>query len=177
MLEMNVLTGIKAFAFDIDGVATDGGVLCSSDGDLLRTYDAKDGFAIRMAVMNGFPVAIITGGSSESIRKRMVTSGVKPEDVFLHCRNKVEQLDEFCARYGLERKDVMYFGDDIPDIECMQVSGCGVCPSDAVEEVKDIADWVSDFPGGKGCLRNAIESTLRSQGKWVFETSLYKKLF
>ena len=177
MLEMNVLTGIKAFAFDIDGVATNGGVFCASDGDLLRTYDAKDGFAIRMAVMNGFPLAIITGGSSESIRKRMVTSGVKPEDVFLHCRNKIEQLDQFCTRYGLERKDVMYFGDDVPDIECMQVSGCGVCPSDAVEEVKDIADWVSDFPGGKGCLRNAIEATLRSQDKWVFETGLYKKLF
>ena len=77
------LKRIKAFALDIDGVATDGGVLCSSDGDLLRTYDAKDGFALRMAVMNGYPVAIITGGSSESIRKRMVTSGVKPEDVFL----------------------------------------------------------------------------------------------
>ena len=67
------ILSIKAFAFDIDGVATDGGVFCNGDGDLLRTYDAKDGFAIRMAVMNGFPVAVITGGSSESIRKRMVT--------------------------------------------------------------------------------------------------------
>ena len=65
---------IKAFAFDIDGVATDGGVFCDSNGDLLRTYDAKDGFAIRMAVMRGYPVAVITGGSSESIRKRMITS-------------------------------------------------------------------------------------------------------
>ena len=82
------LLRIKAFAFDIDGVATDGGVFCNGDGDLLRTYDAKDGFAIRMAVMNGFPVAVITGGSSESIRKRMVTSGVKAEDVFLHCRDE-----------------------------------------------------------------------------------------
>lgn len=177
MLEMNILSGIKAFAMDIDGVATDGSIICTTDGDFLRTYDAKDGFAIRMAVMNGFPVAIITGGSSESIRKRMLASGVKAEDVFLHSRNKIEQLDQFCTRYGLERKDVMYFGDDVPDIECMQVSGCGVCPSDAVEEVKDIADWVSDFPGGKGCLRNCIETTLRSQGKWVFDQVNYKKLF
>ena len=171
------LSNIKAFAFDIDGVATDGGVFCNSDGDLLRTYDAKDGFAIRMAVMNGYHVAVVTGGSSESIRKRMTTSGVKPEDVFLHSRNKIEDLDAFCARYGLSRKEVMFFGDDVPDMECMMESGCGVCPADAVEEVKAIANWVSAYPGGKGCLRNAIETTLKAQDKWVFNAARYKKLF
>ena len=106
------LTQIKAFAFDIDGVATDGGVQCTTDGDLLRTYDAKDGFAIRMASMNGYPIAVITGGSSETIRKRMIVSGVKPEDIFLHCRDKRIEFGIFCERYHLDPKDVMYFGDD-----------------------------------------------------------------
>ena len=171
------LTGIKAFAFDIDGVATDGGVFCNSDGDLLRTYDAKDGFAIRMAVMNGYPVAVITGGSSESIRKRMVTSGVKPEDVFLHCRNKIDQFSEFCSRYGLKPEEVMYFGDDIPDVECIMAAGCGVSPADAVPEAMEAADWVTEHKGGRGCLREAIEGTLRAQGKWVFDAAAYKKKF
>lgn len=171
------LNQIKAFAFDIDGVATDGGVFCNGDGDLLRTYDAKDGFAIRMAAMHGYPVAVITGGSSESIRKRMITSGVKPEDVFLHCRDKREQFAIFCDRYGLKPEEVMYFGDDVPDKDLIIVSGCGVCPSDAVEEVKQVADWVSAYPGGKGCLRNAIETTLRAQGKWTFDPVLYKARF
>lgn len=171
------LNQIKAFAFDIDGVATDGGVFCNGDGDLLRTYDAKDGFAIRMAAMHGYPVAVITGGSSESIRKRMITSGVKPEDVFLHCRDKREQFAIFCERYNLKPEDVMYFGDDVPDMDLLIQSGCGVCPSDAVEEVKEIADWVSAYPGGKGCLRNAIETTLRAQGKWSFDPVLYKAKF
>ena len=171
------LLGIKAFAFDIDGVATDGGVFCNGDGDLLRTYDAKDGFAIRMAAMHGYPVAVITGGSSESIRKRMITSGIKPEDVFLHCRDKREQFAIFCERYNLKPEDVMYFGDDVPDMDLLIQSGCGVCPSDAVEEVKEIADWVSAYPGGKGCLRNAIETTLRAQGKWSFDPVLYKAKF
>ncbi|MBQ9653285.1 MAG: HAD hydrolase family protein [Bacteroidales bacterium] len=173
---MNLL-GIKAFAFDIDGVATDGGVFCNSDGDLLRTYDAKDGFAIRMAVMNGYPVAVITGGSSESIRKRMVTSGVKPEDVFLHCRNKIEQFTEFCSRYGLRPEEVMYFGDDVPDVECIMAAGCGVSPADAVPEAIEAADWVTEHKGGRGCLREAIEGTLRAQGKWVFDPAAYKKKF
>lgn len=171
------LKNIKAFAFDIDGVATDGGVFCNSDGDLLRTYDAKDGFAIRMAVMNGYPVGVITGGSSESIRKRMVTSGVSPEDVYLHSRRKIEDLDSFCSRHGLDRKQVMYFGDDVPDIECLRESGCGVCPSDAAPEASRAADWMTEAPGGKGCLREAIETTLRKQGKWIFNSATYKERF
>ena len=171
------LLKIKAFAFDIDGVATDGSILCTTEGDLLRVYDAKDGFAIRMAVMQGYPVAVITGGSSETIRKRMMASGLKPEDVFLHCRNKMDEFRLFCERYDLQPEEVMYFGDDVPDIELLQAAGCGVCPSDAVEEAKAVADLVSTRPGGKGCLREVIENTLRAHGKWVFDTAEYKRRF
>ena len=174
---MTEFTSLKAFAFDIDGVATDGGVFCDEQGELLRTYDAKDGFAIRMAVMQGYPVAVITGGSSESIRKRMVTSGVKAEDVFLHCRDKREQFALFCQRYGLRPEEVMYFGDDLPDIDVLRACGCGVCPADAAEEAKAAADWISPFPGGKGCLRHGIETVLRAQGRWVFDTAQYKAKF
>ena len=171
------LLKIKAFAFDIDGVATDGGILCIPGGDLLRVYDAKDSFAVRMAAMNGYPVAVITGGSSISIRERMVTTGLKPEDVFLHSRNKMDEFRIFCERYSLQPEDVMYFGDDVPDIEVLQTCGCGVCPSDAVEEVKAAADYVSPFPGGKGCLRDTIEKVMKAQGKWVFDTDVYRKRF
>ena len=171
------LLKIKAFAYDIDGVATDGSILCIPGGDLLRVYDAKDSFAVRMATMNGYPVAVITGGSSLSIRERMVTTGLKPEDVFLHCRNKMDEFRLFCERYALQPEEVMYFGDDIPDIEVLQACGCGVCPSDAVEEVKAAADYVSPFPGGKGCLRDTIEKVMRTQGRWVFDTETYKKKF
>ena len=168
---------IKAFAFDIDGVVTDGGILCIPGGDLLRVYDAKDSFAVRMAAMNGYPVAVITGGSSLSIRERMVTTGLKPEDVFLHSRNKMDEFRIFCERYSLQPEDVMYFGDDVPDIEVLQVCGCGVCPSDAVDEVKAAADYVSPFPGGKGCLRDTIEKVMKAQGRWVFDTDVYRKRF
>ena len=171
------LNGIKAFAFDIDGVATDGTLLCMPDGDFLRLYDAKDGFAIRMACMNGYPVAVITGGSSESIRKRMTASGIKPEDVFLHCRDKMVEFRQFCERYSLSPEEVMYFGDDVPDVEVMHACGCAVCPSDAVPEAQKAADWMTEAPGGKGCLREAIEKTLKKQGKWVFDPVVYKQRF
>ena len=171
------LLKIKAFAFDIDGVATDGSILCIPGGDLLRVYDAKDSFAVRMAVMNGYPMAVITGGSSMTIRERMVTVGLKAEDVFLRSRNKMDEFKVFLERYNLQPEDVMYFGDDVPDIEVLQACGCGVCPADAVEDVKAAADFVSPFPGGKGCLRDTIEKVMRAQGRWVFDPTVYKKRF
>ena len=168
---------IKAFAFDIDGVFTDGGIQCTTAGDLLRVYDAKDGFAIRMAIMNGYPVGIITGGSSKSILKRMRASGVPDDDVYLHCRDKMEDFRDFCAKHGLRPEEVMYFGDDIPDVELLEACGCGVCPSDAVEEAKAAADIISTKPGGKGCIREVVEQTMKAQGRWFFDTHVYKERF
>ena len=169
-------SNIKAFAFDVDGVATECKVFCDPDGNLLRAYDAKDGFGVRMAAMNGYPVAVITGGRSESIRKRFITSGVKPDDVYLGSRIKTEQLDEFCRKYGILPENVLFVGDDVPDITCIRAAGIGACPSDAIEEVKAVADWVSPYPGGH-CLRHFIETVMRAQGRWNYDETLYKKSF
>lgn len=168
---------IKAFAFDVDGVLTDGGILCDLEGNLFRTFDAKDGFAIRMAVMNGYPVACITGGSSISITKRLLTSGMTEDNIYLHARDKSACMRDFCSRHGLDPSEVMYFGDDIPDIETMQMCGRSVAPSDAVQEVKEAATDVSPFPGGRGCVRDSIEKEMKVQGRWLYDTSAYKKLF
>ena len=89
----------------------------------------------------------------------------------------MDQFREFCDKYALKPEDVMYFGDDIPDVEVLETAGCGVCPSDGAEEAKAAADIVSTRPGGKGCIREVIERTLKAQGKWVFDTGLYKKKF
>ena len=167
---------IKAFAFDVDGVATDCRVFCDMEGNLLRAYDAKDGFGVRMAAMNGYPVAVITGGRSESIRKRFITSGVKPDDVYLGSRIKTVQLHAFCEKYGILPENVLYVGDDVPDMDAMIEAGIGACPSDAVEEVRAIADWVSPYPGGH-CLRHFLETVMRAHGKWNFDRQLYKKSF
>lgn len=168
---------IRAFAFDVDGVFTDGGVLCDLQGELYRTFDAKDGFAVRMAAMNRYPVAIITGGRSVSLRERFLTSGVPSEDIFLGARDKEELLQQFCRRHELTPEQVLYIGDDIPDIGVLRRVGCAVCPSDAVPEVQAVCDVVSPFPGGKGCVRHAIETVMKAQGRWVFDVQLYKALF
>ena len=168
---------IKAFAFDVDGVLTDGGILADLNGELYRVFDSKDGMAIRMAVMKGFHLAIITGGRSESIRKRFASCGIKAEDVYLGSRAKIEDFEDFCSRYGLAPEEVMYFGDDLPDIPVMLACGCGVAPCDAVPEALDAADLISTKPGGKGCVRECIEKVMKEQGKWEFEVDKYKKKF
>lgn len=173
----NILKKIKAFAFDVDGVLTDGGILADLKGELYRTFDSKDGMAIRMAMMQGYHLAIITGGRSESIRMRFGSCGVKPEDVYLGSRAKIEDFEDFCSRYGLAPDEVMYFGDDLPDIPVMAACGCGVCPSDAVDEVLEAADHVSTKPGGKGCVRETIEMVMKLQGTWELDVQDYKRKF
>ena len=168
---------IRAFAFDVDGVLTDGGILADLNGELYRTFDSKDGMAIRMAVMKGFHLAIITGGRSESIRKRFASCGIKAEDVYLGSRAKIEDFEDFCSRHGLLADEVMYFGDDIPDIPVLKACGCGVCPSDAVDEAKEAADLISDYPGGKLCVRKTLELVMKSQGKWKIDFEAYDRKF
>lgn len=173
----NALKKIKAFVFDVDGVLTDGGLLADLQGEFYRTFDAKDGFALRMAMMHGYHLGIITGGRSESIKMRFIACGVKPEDIYLHSRDKMEDFADFCNRHGLTPEEVMYFGDDLPDAPVMIACGCGVAPADAVEEVKEIADLVSTRPGGKGCARECIEKVMRLHGEWKLDTDDYKKKF
>lgn len=168
---------IKAFAFDIDGVMTDGGILSDLEGQLYRTFDAKDGFAVRMACMNGFPVGVITGGRSQSIRARFKANGIVPEDIYLGSRVKIDDFNDFCKRHNVTADQVMYFGDDIPDIEVIRAAGLGICPADAVEEVKEAADIVSERPGGKACVREYMEKAMKAQGRWNFDSATYKKLF
>ncbi len=174
---MNSFKNIRAFAFDVDGVLTDGGILADLNGELYRTFDAKDGMALRMASLAGFHMAIITGGRSESIRRRFITCGFKPEDVYLGSRDKIEDFEDFCTRHGLKPEEVMYLGDDLPDIPVMTACGCGACPSDAVDEVKEIAGLISSRPGGKGCAREAIELVMKAQNLWNLDVKAYKKHF
>ena len=171
------LRKIKAFVFDVDGVFTDGGILADTNGELYRTFDAKDSMALRMASMKGYHLAIISGGRSESITRRFTTCGIAQEDIYLSSRAKIEDFEDFCKRHGIKPEDVMYFGDDLPDIPVMQSCGCGVCPCDAADEVLAIADYITVKPGGKGSVREALTMVMKLQGTWELDVQEYKKKF
>ena len=171
------LDKIRAFAFDVDGVMTDGGIFADNEGSLFRTFDAKDAFGLRMAAMNGYILGAITGGRDESILKRLMICGFRKEDIYLGSRIKMRDFEDFCLRHDLKPEEVMYFGDDLPDIPVMQACGCGACPSDAVDEVIKAADWVSGRPGGKGCVRECLETVMKEHGTWELDVHEYKARF
>jgi len=158
------LKEIKAFAFDVDGVLTDGRVLVDATGDLLRMYNAKDGHVLRLAIIQDYKVAIITGGVSTSIYKRFNPMGIT--DIYLASYNKLPDFEHFCKKHNLQPNEVLFMGDDIPDIEIMQHCGLACCPADAVPEVKAVAHYISPFVGGDCCARDVIMQVMKVQGKW-----------
>lgn len=171
------LKNIRAFAMDVDGVLTDGGVLATPDGDLLRVFDSKDGFGLRMCKVKGYPVGIITGGSSESVTKRALGLGVDEFNIYLHARDKVPSFLKFLEDNDLKAEEVAYAGDDIPDIGILRMCGLAFCPSDAVPEVKSVCDYVSIHCGGHGCVREMIEQVMKAQDNWHFEAETHARWF
>ena len=152
----------EAFIFDVDGVMTDGGIMPLVDGDFIRKYYAKDGYAIAYALRMGYKVCIITGGRGATLDHRLKMLGIT--DVYLDCMDKISAMQDFFARHGLDPANVIYMGDDIPDLECMKAVGIPVCPSDAASEVIEASRYVSEFAGGHGCVRDIIEQVLRRLG-------------
>ncbi len=158
----------QALVLDVDGVLTDGGITPTLDGDFIRTYNAKDGYAVAYAIKMGYKVCIISGGRGASLRNRMEMLGV--EDLYIDCMDKVGALNDFISKHSLTLDQLIYMGDDIPDLSCMRMVGMPVAPRDAAMEVVEAARYVSEFDGGRGCVRDIIEQWLRSHGKWAVHT-------
>jgi len=158
------LRRVKAFVFDVDGVLTDGRLLVTEQGEQLRTFNIKDGYALQLAVKRGYPVAVITGGGSMGVRKRLEGLGVT--EVFLDVKNKASVLREWASAKSLFLEEVLYMGDDLPDLENMKLAGIPVCPADAVEEIKALAAYVSVKEGGAGAVRDVIEKVMKIQNTW-----------
>lgn len=159
------LQKIRAIVFDLDGVLSKSTISLEVDGTPLRTVNIKDGYAIQLAIKMGLNIAILSGCTIEAVRKRYEGLGMK--DIYLGASVKIKIYEEFMAKHQLKEDEVMFMGDDIPDLEIMRRVGCPVCPKDACSEVKEVSVYVSDKEGGYGCGRDVIEQTLKAQGKWL----------
>jgi 3-deoxy-D-manno-octulosonate 8-phosphate phosphatase (KDO 8-P phosphatase) len=157
------LRKINTFIFDVDGVLTDGSVSLYKD-EVVRTLNSRDGYAMQYAIKMGYRILIITGGNSESVKSRLDNMGI--QKVVLSASNKLKAYEELKSEFHFEHEEVLYMGDDIPDYEVLNVAGVSTCPADASVEVKSISDYVSPYSGGRHCVRDVIEQTLRVQGKW-----------
>lgn len=159
-----LLMNVRAFGFDVDGVLSQTVVPMFPDGQPMRTANIKDGYALQLAIKLGYPVAIITGGRTEAVRKRFEALGVT--DIFMGQSTKLETYRAWRDKHGLTDADVMYMGDDMPDLPVLGEVGLPVCPCDAVPDVKRVSVYVSPFAGGCCCVRDVVEQVLKAQGKW-----------
>ena len=156
---------VEALVLDVDGVMTDGGITPTPDGDFIRRYHAKDGYAIAAALREGIKICVISGGRGTMLQRRLEMLGVTR--VYLNCMDKVEAINEFIADYNLNAEDMIYMGDDIPDLECMRLVGIPVCPADAAMEVVEASRYISEYNGGHGAVRDIIEQVMRAKGVWA----------
>lgn len=159
------LKKIKALAFDVDGVLSSDTIPLHPTGEPMRTVSVKDGYALQLAVKHGLIIAIITGGKTEAVRLRF--SGLGITDIYMASSMKIYDYNHFREKHGLAHDEILYMGDDIPDIEIMRVCGLPCCPKDAVPEVKAVAKYISHCVGGNGCGRDVLEQVMKAQGKWM----------
>ena len=162
-----ILPQIKTFIFDVDGVLTDGKVLVTTKREMFRALDTKDGYAIKCAIVQGYKIVIISGGTNEGIRDRFKALGIS--DIYLGAHHKLDPFQDLIDNYDLNPEEILFVGDDIPDIPIMEKVGISCCPADAVSDVKSIVNYISHKNGGQGCVREIIEQVLRVQGKWSLD--------
>lgn len=158
------LARVTTLMFDVDGVMTDGKVLVMESGEMVRNMNSKDGYALHLAVMKKYRIAVISGGNNLAVQKALARTGIN--DVFIRQHDKLACYKEYMAANGLSDEEVLYMGDDLPDHEVMSRVGVAVCPLDAAVEIKEICQYVSPKKGGEGCVRDIVEQVLRVQGHW-----------
>lgn len=163
-----MLNEITTFILDVDGVMTNGQVLVTDEGKMLRSFNIKDGFAMQLAVKLGYKICIISGGNSSGVIKRLEGLGIK--DIYMKVHEKLPVFKSYISDKNLKADEIAYMGDDLPDYNLIKQVGLKCCPADASHDIQEICDFVSSYPGGGGCVRELIEKVLRAQGKWDLDT-------
>ncbi|MDW8465831.1 MAG: 3-deoxy-D-manno-octulosonate 8-phosphate phosphatase [Chloroherpetonaceae bacterium] len=160
------LKQIRIIILTVDGVLTDGHINYTESGDEIRTFFARDGFAIKEALAQGLRVVVISTRPLKATMRRMIELGVT--DVYLGIRNKLETYEEIKMLYGVTDEECLYIGDDYDDLPILKKVGFSATPLNGIEALRYNVGYVSAFEGGKGCVRDVIELTLVEQGKWQY---------
>jgi YrbI family 3-deoxy-D-manno-octulosonate 8-phosphate phosphatase len=164
---------IKLMAFDVDGVFTDGSIIYDENGKETKVFNAKDGQGIVCVEKAGIITAIITARKNGTVEHRAKNLGIT--ELHQGIKYKLPVLEEIIKKYNFTFENVSYMGDDLPDICILEKVGLACCPKDAVDEVKNICDFVSTKDGGRGAIRELCDFVLRSQNTEPLDIVLGKK--
>lgn len=155
---------IKLLVLDVDGVMTDGSITINADGSESKSFNTLDGHGIKMWQRAGLRVAILSGRTSEPTQRR--AEQLQIEYVFQECYDKLPVFKKLLEELSLEPQETAFIGDDVTDLPVLRYAGFAATVANAVDEVKQIADYVTTIPGGKGAVREVIEHILKASGKW-----------
>ncbi|MBF0329400.1 MAG: HAD-IIIA family hydrolase [Nitrospirae bacterium] len=165
---------IKLLILDVDGVLTDGRIILDNDGIEYKCFNVRDGHGIKMLQRHGVQVAIITGRSSKVVERRAKELGIT--EVYQKCHKKAVALEDIIFKTGFSVKEVACVGDDIVDIPIFRRVALSIAVSDAVDEAKSAAAFVTKNAGGKGAVREVCELILKAKGLWKDIIDEYSKV-
>ena len=165
------LLNITTFVLDVDGTLTDGQAFAIESDKLVRNLNSKDAFGLQYAARKGYRIVIMTGGSGRAVTDRLKQLGAT--DIFIFARDKEKTLTSFLEDTGINASEVLYMGDDVPDIPSFRIAGVSACPADSGEDALNEAQWITRQPGGRGAVREVIERVMKVQGKWYSEEAYH----
>ena len=157
----------------MDGVLTDGTLMILPDGVMARKMNIKDGYALQLAVKKGYTVIVISGGNSPEAKERLIKLGV--DQVWMGVKDKLTLLTTQLNQKQIPMSQVLYMGDDIPDLAVMQAVGFACCPADAATDIRLASNYISPFKGGDACVRDVMEQVLKLRGDWDLGTGIAAK--
>ncbi len=177
----DTIRDINTLILDVDGVLTDGIMVYGNDGNELKNFNVRDGKGISLAKVAGMRVILMTSEETELIKNRAKKLGIE-DDAYLGIKNKLKSLEKIVGNNNLELKNIAFIGDDINDIPALNKVGLPIAVNDAVDEVRELVKkrggFITTKNGGKGAVREAIETILKKQGRWekVIEKDIQRQL-
>ena len=150
---------IKMLVMDVDGTLTDGHIYVGAEGELMKAFHVQDGYGIAHILPQlGITPVIITGRSSAIVEKR--AAELKIRHLHQGIGDKLAKLREVASELGAAAEEIAYIGDDVNDLDCIRWCGCTACPANAVPEVLTAVDYVCHRNGGRGAVREFIDSVI-----------------
>jgi 3-deoxy-D-manno-octulosonate 8-phosphate phosphatase (KDO 8-P phosphatase) len=155
---------VRLMLFDVDGVFTDATIQLAGDGHESKRFSIRDGSAVIWARRAGLDVGLLSGRPSAATARRAAELGITV--VHQEGPDKSRAYARILTDLSLEDAQVSYMGDDLLDLPILRRVGLSAAPLDAVEEVRQRVDWISQAAGGSGAVREFIELVLKATGRW-----------
>jgi 3-deoxy-D-manno-octulosonate 8-phosphate phosphatase (KDO 8-P phosphatase) len=161
---MGSVQSIRFIVSDIDGVWTDGRIIYSGDNSETKEFNVRDGLGVKLAQRAGMTVVLVTSRQSQSLERRARELGI--DEIHQGAANKLDETQRILERLGASFEQIIYAGDDLPDLAPMARAAISAAPSDAAAEVYASAQWKLDAAGGRGAFREIVERLLKERGDW-----------